>query len=186
VHTAAPGPAPAPPVEIRSGSPTDLPIALRLLDDAVAWLVSLGRTGQWGSAPFSTIDARRAQIDGMLRTGLVRIAAVDGEPAGLSVLMAGPPAYVAPASVPELYVRLLVTDRARVGAGIGRALVDDAVELARDRGAEQLRVDCFAGSDGALVDTYRRLGFDPAETFLVERDNEPPWPGRVLTKPLAP
>jgi GNAT superfamily N-acetyltransferase len=171
-------------VAVRSGSGADLSTALRLLDDAVAWLVSVGRTNQWGSTPFSASEARRAQIERMLRTGLVRIAEVDEEPVGLAVLMSDPPAYVVPASEPELYLHLLVTDRARRGAGIGRILVDDAAELGRERGAEQLRVDCFAGPDGALVDAYRRLGFVPVETIAVEREDQALWPGCVLMKRL--
>jgi GNAT superfamily N-acetyltransferase len=186
VQTGARDPAVGLPVEIRIGSAADLPIALRLLDDAVAWLVSLGRTGQWGSTPFSASDARRAQIERILGSGIARIAEVEGEPAGLTVLMSDPPAYVAPARVPELYIHLLVTDRTRRGAGIARVLVDEAAALGLERGAEQLRVDCFAGSAGGLVDAYRRLGFAPVETFAVERAGQSAWPGCLLTRPLRP
>ncbi len=56
---------------------------------------------------------------------------------------------------------LFVTDRAR-GRGVGRALVEAAIERARERGCR--RVDLDAASDNhAALGLYGRLGFS-AET----------------------
>jgi len=169
-------------VHIRPGSVADLTIALRLLDGAIAWLESTGRIDQWGTEPFSSSDGRRKQIADYLADGMTRVAEMHGAPVGLSVLKPEPTAYVEPADVPELYLHLLVTDRDHVGAGVGQALVDDASELARKQGASQLRVDCFAGHDGGLVEAYRRLGFSPVGDFVVKREDLPDWPGCVLVR----
>jgi ribosomal protein S18 acetylase RimI-like enzyme len=45
------------------------------------------------------------------------------------------------------------------GAGAGRELVDEFVERARDRGADEVRLITRAG--GAAADFYRRLGWRP-------------------------
>jgi GNAT superfamily N-acetyltransferase len=92
--------------------------------------------------------------------------------------------YVPAATEPELYVRLLVTERASAGQNIGGVLLDHARKLARDAGAVLLRVDCFAGGDGALVGYYERQGFTLAEEFAVPRVNGPDWPGQVLVQRL--
>lgn len=80
---------------------------------------------------------------------------------------------------PELFVRILVTDRSRKGSGIGAALIADAVEETRRRGLGLLRVDCYAGADRRLVGQYRALGFTETESFEVEQPDGV-WPGQVL------
>jgi GNAT superfamily N-acetyltransferase len=92
--------------------------------------------------------------------------------------------YVPPATEPELYVNLLVTDRAHAGAGIGGRLLAHAAGLASGRGLGLLRVDCYAGGDGALVRWYEGQGFTATDPFTVERPGRAPWPGQVLVRPL--
>jgi hypothetical protein len=41
-------------VEIRDGDLADAQMLMDLFDDAVAWLVTRGQTGQWGADPFSS------------------------------------------------------------------------------------------------------------------------------------
>ncbi|GAA2396714.1 hypothetical protein [Dactylosporangium salmoneum] len=48
-----------------------------------------------------------------------------------------------------------------------------------------LRVDCYAGGDGALVRWYERQGFTATEAFTVTRDDGTEWPGQVLAQPLV-
>lgn len=168
-------------MKIRTGGPADVPAVLALLDGAVAWLTGQGRTEQWGAEPFSGLPERVAQVEKYARAYLVRVAETEeGRVAGVCVLAEKPQEYVPPAGEPELYVRLLVTDRTLRGGGVGAALVADARAEAVRRGVGLLRVDCFGGGDGALAAQYERLGFAPGGTFTVERPGRPAWPGRVL------
>ncbi|GIJ77634.1 Acetyltransferase (GNAT) family protein [Micromonospora phaseoli] len=168
---------------LRPGGPPDAPAVLRLLDDATAWLVARGRTGQWGTEPASTDQRRVAQVDAWVTSGGLWLAQAGELPVGALVVGAAT-GYVPPATEPELYVNLLVTDRASAGNGIGGRLLAHAADLARKRGLRLLRVDCYAGDDGALVRWYERQGFTATEPFTVERPGRPPWPGQVLARRL--
>ena len=73
----------------------------------------------------------------------------------------------------------LVTDRDRTGSGIGKILVDDAVEIARHRGVTQMRLDCYAADD-ALIGVYERFGFTLERRFTVDTGQTKAWPGAIL------
>lgn len=162
-------------VEIRRGGLDDLPSVMAMLDGAVEWLGSEGRTGQWGTEPWSTNPDRVRKITEKLRDETVWIAEVDGEPAGALTHSERPMEYVPQVEEPELYIRLLVTSRKHTGKGVGSALLDHARAQARAQGVDLVRVDCYAGGDGRLVEYYKRNGFQPVETFMVGE-----WPGRLL------
>lgn len=165
-------------LHIRPAAPADTPLVLRLLDDAVAWLTTQGRTGQWGTEPWST-DPRAVDIvERYLTTGQPWIAELDGEPVGTVTLTDGPGPYLKPATEPERYVHLLVTARHHAGHGIGSALLTHAAEETRRAGVSLLRVDCYAGDDGKLVTYYERHGFTRTESFVGTDD----WPGQVLAR----
>ncbi|GHH75833.1 GCN5 family N-acetyltransferase [Kitasatospora indigofera] len=167
-------------MKIRTGGPEDAAAIIDLLDSAIAWLTALGRTGQWGDRPWSARPAAVQRIHEYTRDHLVRIAEdAEGRTVGACVLADVPPGYATPVTEPELYVRNLVTDRARSGSGIGAALIADALEEARRRGIGLLRVDCYAGDDRRLVGQYRALGFTETEAFEVEQPAGP-WPGQIL------
>jgi GNAT superfamily N-acetyltransferase len=133
-------------VRIREGGAADLPSVLGFMDEAVAWMVERGQSGQWGSEPISGRLSFVQRLEEWQRDGGLRIAeADDGEPVGALVVGEAQP-YVREASEPELYVILLVTSRRHAGEGIGAALVRRAVEEARAAGVSLLRVDCWAGA----------------------------------------
>jgi GNAT superfamily N-acetyltransferase len=162
---------------IRPGGRDDVPTVLALLDGATAWLVARGLTDQWGTEPHSTNPRRVEQITAFADDpGGLWIGELDGSPAGALAVGAAMP-YVPPATEPELYLRLLVTDRTRPGRGVGTDLIEYAKKLTRDRGVGLLRVDCFAGGDGALVRYYEKQGFTRTEAFTV---GDAQWPGQVL------
>ncbi|MGF1425213.1 GNAT family N-acetyltransferase [Kitasatospora sp. LaBMicrA B282] len=168
-------------MKIRTGGPEDVPALLALLDGAVAWLAERGRTGQWGSEPWSSRPAAVERAEQYARDYLMRVAETpDGTVVGACVLARELPAGVAPADLPELYIRLLVTDATRRGSGIGAALIGDARAETARQGLPLLRVDCYGGDDRALVAQYRALGFTETEPFEVVRPDAPPWPGQVL------
>jgi GNAT superfamily N-acetyltransferase len=87
------------------------------------------------------------------------------------------PGYAQPVEVDELYVQLVLTSRAEAGHSLGRLLIEKASELARERGAELLRVDCWAGA--SLVAWYESCGFLRSHTFRVGD-----WEGQVFEKPI--
>ncbi|WP_262283719.1 GNAT family N-acetyltransferase [Micromonospora sp. MA102] len=171
-------------IAIRPGGPADAATVLRLLDSATAWLAARGRTGQWGTEPASTDPRRIAQADAWAGGGGLYLAQL-GDVAVGALVVGSATAYVPPATEPELFVNLLVTDRAYAGHGIGARLLAYAAELARERGLGLLRVDCYGGDDRALVRFYEGCGFTATDRFTVERPGRPPWPGQVLERRLG-
>jgi GNAT superfamily N-acetyltransferase len=170
----------ASPFQIRAGTPADAAVVLDLFDAAVRWLVSRGLTGQWGTEPFSADPKRVAAAEGWASGGGLRICERDGEPVG-ALVVGEAPAYVPAATEPEVYVVVLVTARTGAARGAGRALLAAADREARARGVDRLRVDCFAGHDGALVRFYESAGYERLTTFFVDD-----WPGQLLQRRLAP
>ncbi|GAA0838861.1 GNAT family N-acetyltransferase [Streptosporangium amethystogenes subsp. fukuiense] len=163
-----------PPVIIRDGHLGDVPAVLAMFDSAVAWLTAQGRTGQWGSEPFSTDAARVESVTSWATSGGMRVAELDGRPAGCLVVGSAMP-YVTPASEPELYVQGLVIDQRFHGRGVGSALLERARAEAVERKVALLRVDCYGGDDGRLVAYYESQGFTRTESFRVGD-----WPGQIL------
>ena len=168
---------------IQPGGPADAATVLRLLDSATAWLVARGRTGQWGTEPASADPRRIAQADAWATSGGLYLAMLGDTTVG-ALVVGRATEYVPPATEPELYVNLLVTDRAYQGNGIGARLLAYAAELARERGLGLLRVDCYRGDDRALVRFYEGCGFTATDPFTVERPGREPWPGQVLARRL--
>jgi GNAT superfamily N-acetyltransferase len=171
-------------MNIRRAGRDDVAAVLGLLDGATEWLVARGRTDQWGTEPHSTSPRRVAQITGFAdeQDGLW-VAEADGRVVG-ALAVGAAMSYVPAAEEPELYVRLLVTDRASAGQNLGGLLLDHARKLARAAGVGMLRVDCFAGGDGALVRYYEKQGFTRDVEFGVPRATASEWPGQVLVQRL--
>ncbi|KAJ6149122.1 Acyl-CoA N-acyltransferase [Penicillium samsonianum] len=191
-------------IAIVRGTVDDVPAVLHLLDTAVKWLVSRDRTGQWGTGPFSEYPRRIEQLKEFATTGLglwlaIKLAdgtpmdqnqpsniltkIVNGEASGsiIGALAVGERMpYVTPVSEPELYVRLLVTDRQWAGNEIGKHLLEHARGLANGAGVSLLRVDCYAGGDGRLVQYYESQGFKRFERLNLEGG----WPCQVLAQHL--
>jgi GNAT superfamily N-acetyltransferase len=165
---------------IRHGGADDATRLLALFDDAVAWLVARGQTGQWGSEPFSARPEQVSRVQAWAASGGLWFAvAADGSGQTVGAIVLGEAYdYVPPPDRPELYVQVLLTAPAWRGRGVGARLVEHAVTVGRARGAEQLRVDCWAGVP-ALPAQYERLGFLRVGSFAVGD-----WPGAILTLAL--
>ncbi|MFF1686863.1 MULTISPECIES: GNAT family N-acetyltransferase [unclassified Streptomyces] len=163
-------------MEIRKGSTADIPAIVGLFDGAMEWLVSQGRTGQWGEQPWSRRPRAVAMVEEYVAKGQPWIAENDGVPVGTLTLSEGPGSYVEPAGEPERYVHLLA---ARHGSGAGAALLAHAVRETRRAGVPLLRVDCYAGDDGKLVAFYEANGFVRTESFI---GPDGVWPGQVLAR----
>jgi GNAT superfamily N-acetyltransferase len=169
-------------VTIRLAGRSDVSAVLALLDSATEWLVAQGRTDQWGTEPHSTSPRRVEQITEFADDGGLWVAEADGRVVGALAVGAALP-YVPRATEPEVYVRLLVTHRASAGQGIGAELLDHARALARTAGVGLLRVDCFAGGDGALIRYYEKQGFTRDVEFAVPVTGSE-WRGQVLSQRL--
>jgi GNAT superfamily N-acetyltransferase len=156
---------------------------LAVLDASVRWLVAQGRTGQWGTAPFSADPRRIEAANRWAGSGGLYLAEADGTAVG-ALAVGDAPGYVPAATEPELYVNLLVTDHSPAARGVGGRLLDHARDVALGRGLGLLRVDCFAGHGGDLVRYYERQGFTATDPFSVDQPGGP-WPGQVLIQRLG-
>jgi GNAT superfamily N-acetyltransferase len=160
---------------IRSGEPEDADVLLRFFDEAVEWLVARGSSKQWGTEPWSSVPKSVERVRGMAADPGLRIAMAGGEPTGALIVSEEHDPHVPPVDERELYVRLLITSRRFAGQGVGARLVEYALDEARRRGIDLVRVDCWAGGDGELQRYYESQGFKPAVRFDVDG-----WPGQVL------
>src|SRR5215211_4121143 len=109
---------------------SDFDAIIGLMDEAIAWLASQGRTGQWGTEPMS---ARPDKVEWMRReveANDLWMAEIDRVPVGAMLLGEEPMSYVPPVDERELYLHLLVTSRRCAGGGVGQALVDQATAVA--------------------------------------------------------
>lgn len=162
-------------IAIRAGDESDVPALLAMGDSAVDWLVRKGLRGQWGTTPWTQDQRRQDRVLRMVDENELWLAEVDSRAAGALILADRPPAHVAPVGSSELYIALLLTAREFAGRGIGRALLEHARRRARERRVVLLRLDCWAGGDGKLVDYYRAAGFTPTVAF-----EDGGWTGQVL------
>lgn len=170
-------------VSIRPGDERDLPAVVALMDGAVEWLVAEGRRDQWGTDPYSA-DPRRVAAISSMAVGRELYLAVSRDNVVGALAVGSAQSYVPPVAEPELYVRLLVTDRAWAGRGIGGRLLEHARTIARAGDVKLLRVDCYAGLDRALIRYYEGQGFTATDTFEVARPSGP-WPGQILQQRLS-
>ena len=164
-------------IDIREGGPDDTLMVLGWFDEAVAWLTARGQAAQWGAEPFSTQPRQVERVRALTGGGGLRIAELDGEPAG-ALAIGDAPDYAPPVDRPELYVILLLTSRRLAGHRIGDALVARAAAETARAGRALLRVDCWAGAP-RLVRWYEEQGFTPTETFTVHD-----WTGQVFAMPV--
>jgi GNAT superfamily N-acetyltransferase len=156
-------------VALRPATVEDTATVVALYDEAVAWLTARGRTGQWGTTPFSELPDNVALIRSRAASGGMWLAECDARVLGAIVLEAEPPRYLTvPAGEPAIHVSGFITSRAPDARTVGRLLLDHARTTARARGIGLLRLDCYAGGDGGLVAYYESAGFTPVETFTVD------------------
>jgi GNAT superfamily N-acetyltransferase len=173
---------------VRTGSSADVDGLLTLYDEAVQWLVDQGRPGQWGSKPLSQRPELVVRLEEVTKAGELRVAEEEGlagTPCLLGALwLTEAPSYAPAAIEPEVYLEGFVVGRRYAGRGVGQVLLDAAQEEAAGRGAVQLRLDCWAGGDQALVRYYERAGFTAVGRLTAPVGS--PWEGIILTRPVAP
>jgi GNAT superfamily N-acetyltransferase len=162
---------------IRPAEQGDELALLTMLDEAVAWMVARGQSGQWGDQPWSATEKGRRAVHDMVEGGGLHVLEKSQRVVG-ALEVGDRFDYAQPVDVSELYVRLVLTSRAEAGRSLGRLLIEKAIELARGRGAVVLRVDCWAGAP-SLVAWYESCGFSRSHTFSLGD-----WHGQVLEKSM--
>ena len=162
---------------IRRGVERDAVALLSMWDRAVAWLVARGQTMQWGTEPVSARPGSHERALAWATSSDLRVAEIDGQAVGISLIGDTPPSHVPATALPESYLHFLLTDRDHAGKGIGTDLVRRAVADAREAGSAILRVDCWAGAP-SLVAWYERQGFVRSDSFTV--DIRGGWHGQVF------
>jgi hypothetical protein len=87
-------------LRIRPGVPEDRPALIAMADEAVAWLVSIGRGEQWGTTPWSQNQHSVDRLNEMVAGDGLRVAELDHRPVGVMAL-GEPPPYVPKTTEPE-------------------------------------------------------------------------------------
>jgi len=128
---------------------------LSMLDEAVAWMVARGQSGQWGDEPWSATEKGRQAVQSMVDGGGLHVLEKCERVVG-ALEVGGRPDYAQPVDLSELYIRLVLTSRAEAGNSLGRLLIEKSLNLARESGAVMLRVDCWAGAP-TLVAWYEEV-----------------------------
>ncbi|KAF7974166.1 hypothetical protein HWV62_13289 [Athelia sp. TMB] len=195
-----------PSVSIRHAtSAADTKFIISSFDSALPWLASIGSGAQWGAEPFSErpkfcqeikelVEGSTGIVDGMAWIADVPSTNDEGAvSAGAIVLSKNPPSYAPSQSavvpVPEIYIRILITDQAlgEIAKGVGSKLIDFARNKAKQEGAELLRVDCWKGGADSLLRYYEKQGFVRVGDFQCPDKHVPGqmWTGWVLEEWLA-
>jgi GNAT superfamily N-acetyltransferase len=140
-------------IGVRQADPGELNVAAALLDEASAWLASLGQVGWPRPYPVATLEASLTlgptylAWDGPTAVGTFALHGTDLR------FWGGRP------SEPAGFARYLHKLAIRRGfSGLGRELVGLAEQLARESGAARLRLDCRADSAG-IRSYYEAAGF---------------------------
>jgi GNAT superfamily N-acetyltransferase len=108
---------------------------------------------------FELAEDSEEQLDAYIDEGRVLVAAVDDEKVGHLQL-------VTTARADEIELKNMAVAESRQGTGIGRHLVDAAIELARSESAQRMLVATAAADIGNLR-FYQRVGF---RMCTVDRD----------------
>jgi ribosomal protein S18 acetylase RimI-like enzyme len=167
-------------LDIRRAQPDDAKPVLAMCDEVIAWMVEHNLDSQWGDHPWSKHPLWIIAVEMWCSEDRTWIAAQStGEILGILVFASSAPSYARPAMVSELFISMLITSRSPNAKGIGRRLLAHADVVAQEKGVEQVRFECFAGNDGALIRYYESAGYQKMEAF----DNEG-WPGQVLVRPV--
>ena len=154
-------------IHFRHGSEADTEAVLGLMDANVTWLVEQGREDQWGTEPWSANEDKSAFIRGVIASGTLTLAELDGKLTGASVLSDHPTPYVPEIDEPEYYLKLLVVSPEYRGEKIGHDLITLARTQTTEDGIDLLRVDCWTGGDRRLVNYYIDEGFTPTRVIEV-------------------
>ncbi|NGN43154.1 GNAT family N-acetyltransferase [Mesorhizobium sp. CGMCC 1.15528] len=123
-----------------------------LLDEANAWQKARGSEG-W-SSPFDD-DWMLPRIE----RGELFLVYLDSEPvSAFRILWEDRPFWGEREVGDSIYLHTFAVRRSKAGLGIGEAVIEKVVGMARERGLAKVRLDCFLSSAN-LIAFYERNGF---------------------------
>jgi GNAT superfamily N-acetyltransferase len=169
-------------VNVRRALPADAAVAAEILDEASAFIATLG-FGHW-PVPFP-----QDELAYRIERGELYVVEVEGEAAATLTLLWDDPPFWGERPPDAVYLHKLAVRRAFAGRGLGAAIVEWVDEHAAAAGRSYVRLDCQR-EDAGIRSYYERLGFehrgdkDDDSRFAValyERPTRPvqPRPGSV-------
>lgn len=148
---------------VRAARANDLEAVLGLLSEAAKWWATLDVPSPW-PYPFPP-ERVRPSFD----RGEVYVAEIDGKPpiVGTYTLIWSDPRFWGERPPDAGYLHRIAIDRRHAGAGIGRAIIEDAYGRIRAAGRSIVRLDTQE-ANRRLCEYYVGLGFRPLGTVTVD------------------
>ena len=140
--------------EIRRASPTDAPAIARLLH---AFNLEF-------DAPTPAAETLATRCEELLRDGAMTVLLTGEPPVGLSLLRLRPSPWT---DGEEAYLQELYVVPERRGEGLGGALVEATIDIAREAGARSIDLNTGETDVGARA-LYEKLGFTNREGGTTE------------------
>lgn len=136
---------------LETATADDVAGILALREELAAWLATRG-IAQWQSPlPLS-------QLAAWVRNESVQVVRQNGRIVASVTLLDRDPVFRGPDGAAALYVHLLMVARSHSGQGLGARILGRAEALARDRGADRVRLDAAAENQG-LQQWYEDRGY---------------------------
>jgi GNAT superfamily N-acetyltransferase len=164
-------------VNVRRAQLADAAVAAEILDEATAYVSTLGFE-QW-PVPFP-----QDELAHRIERGELYMVDVDGEPAATLTLLWDDPAFWGNRPPDAVYLHKLAVRRAFAGRGLGSAIVEWVDEHAASAGREFVRLDCQR-DDAGIRTYYERLGFE----HRGDKEDDPRFAVALYerrTRPLQP
>jgi GNAT superfamily N-acetyltransferase len=156
---------------IRAAEAHELDDVLGVMDEAAGWLPTVGMGEQW-PASFSRDPAWVERFRGWMGQGRVFLARVDdGAAVGCFRLLDADDHMWGDQPARALYLHSLAVRRSAAGQGLGQAMLDWALQHAASTGAEELRLDCWAGNE-RLKRYYAEAGVEARGETMVASEPE--------------
>ena len=144
-------------MQLKPAEPDEIDAFVELLEAAARWQRARG-IDQWQPG---SMAAQRASFARLQAAGELFVGVEAGRMIGGCVLRTQiDPVWSDRPERAAAYLSKLVAARHGSGAALGEQILEAAQTLARERGAEWLRLDCVA-SNVSLARYYQRLGFYP-------------------------
>jgi GNAT superfamily N-acetyltransferase len=150
-------------MDVAVAAESELETVLGIMDEAAAWLHSVGISEQWPRS-FSADHGSVQEWKAFVAAGTVYLGKLDGAAMSSVVLEVHPFSHPVEPTWPDgaldavLLYRLAVR-RSVAGTGVAADLLAWAAGFTRQQGKQELRLDCWAGNT-RLKRYYKEAGFE--------------------------